>query len=570
MTAPASGTVAWRTLWQAWLGLFLLFVTLAHGNLETTDSAMTMHGARALWLRGDSGLLPSAQGAQWLAEGVIADEIARHEGEPAPRYGKKGRDGVRRYVWFPMGHLWLMLPCVAAGEALARTFPQVEERYRAVAGDNYLFGQFTFDQAAVALVLPAASGASIGVLLFLIALALGCDRRSAALCAAAVLLGSQCFALGRETLSDGPGLACLLGALLAVVRVHAGDLRRRTLWLGGVAAGMAVLTRYPHGLLVPPLALAVLLALRHRGRMGAFAWFALGGLPFAVLLCAVNHARYGSMSDTGYPPFTSWFNYPLWFGVSKLLIAAGKGILWLSPMLWLALPAAARRSRPLALRWLAWTLFAIPLVLFGMTNGWQSGQCWGARYVTPAVVAMLALVLPQSEPWRHRPRTFWALFAVGLGLAVTSVVAPTRGAQQLAAQGVEAMYANRLAEGRITAADFASAKDDPADHFSFQPRFSPIHLHWHYAIRSATGGFEDDAGAPRQGAEFTIEPLFGIRSAEPAYGRAPSHWEDRGGRHLWFCFWGTLLGVSSWLLVLIPLVPAVAMLWAFGRGLSKN
>ena len=570
MIEPAPSRVAWRTLVQAWLGLFLLFAAFAHGNLETTDSAMTMHAARALWLRGDSGLLPSGQGAQWLAEGVIADEIARHEGEPAPRYGKKGRDGTRRYVWFPMGHLCLMVPCVVAGEALARAFPAVEERYRAVAGDNYLFGQFTLDQACVAMVLPAASGATIGVLLFLIALALGCQPSRAALCSVAILFGSQCFALGRETLSDGPGLAFLLGALLAVVRANAGDLRRSTLVLGGVAAGLAVLTRYPHGLLVPPLALAMVLALRQRGRTASFGWFALGGLPLALLLCAVNYARYGSISDTGYPPFTSWFNYPLWFGVSKLLIAAGKGILWLSPMLWLALPAAARRSRPLALRWLAWTLFAIPMVLFGMTNGWQSGQCWGARYVTPAVVAMLALVLPQTEPWRHRPRTFWALLVLGFGLAVTSLVAPTRGAQQLAAQGVEAMYANRLAEGRITAADFASAKDDPADHFSFQPRFSPIHVHWHYALRSATGGFEDGAGRPRDGAEFTIEPLFGIRSTEPAYGRAPSHWEDRGGRHLWFCFWGALLGVPSWLLLLIPLVPAVALLWAVRRGLSKN
>jgi hypothetical protein len=157
-----------------------------------------------------------------------------------------------------------------------------------------------------------------------------------------------------------------------------------------------------------------------------------------------------------------------------------------------------------------------------------------------------------------------------VGLAATSMVAPTRGAQQLAAQGVEAMYANRLAEGLITPLDFASAKDDPADHFSFQPRFSPIHLHWHYAFRSLTGGFEDAAGAPRNGAEFTIEPLFGIRSAEPAYGRAPSHWEDRGMRHLWFRFLGELLSVPWWLLLLIPLVPAGALLWAFGRGLSKN
>ena len=37
----------------AWLGAFLLFVCVAHGNFETTDAGFTMHAARALWHRGD-------------------------------------------------------------------------------------------------------------------------------------------------------------------------------------------------------------------------------------------------------------------------------------------------------------------------------------------------------------------------------------------------------------------------------------------------------------------------------------------------------------------------------------
>jgi len=35
--------------------------------------------------------------------------------------------------------------------------------------------------------------------------------------------------------------------------------------------------------------------------------------------------------------------------------------------------------------------------MFSCTNGWQSGQCWGVRYVTAGVVAFLAIVLPQSQ-----------------------------------------------------------------------------------------------------------------------------------------------------------------------------
>lgn len=559
-----------RTLLQIWFGLFFTFVAVANGNLESVDSAMTMHAARALLLRSDSGLRPSAHGAESLAEGLIADEIVSHEAEPVPRYGKRGKNSELRYVWFPMGHVWLLVPCVALGEVLNRAFPEIEARYREAAGDNYVFGMFVFDQMLVALLLPAASGATIFLLLLLIALLFGCTRREAALVAVAVLFGSQCFAFARETLSDGPGMACLLGALYAVVCVHQGSDRRITLLLGGVAAGMAALTRYPHALMVPPLALAVLFALWRRSRPFAVVFFVLGGLPFLVLLCSVNYARHGSIADTGYPPFASWFNYPIWFGATKLCIAAGKGILWLSPMLWLALPQAARRAVPMQLRWLAWVLFAIPIVLFGQTNGWQSGQCWGARYVTPSVVMLLALALPQGKPFRLWPRTFRCLLCLGIALSVTSVIAPTRGVQQLAAQGVEAMYAQRLADGTISEADFKSVQDDTADHFSFQPRFSPVHANWSYAWRSLTGGFEDDNGKPRNGAQFTIEPLFGITSTKADYTKAPDRWEDRGFRHLWCRFFGALLGVPFWWLLLIPMVPGLALLWAAHRGLSKN
>ena len=45
-----------RRLLLPWFALFLGLATCAHGTLESTDSAMTLQAARALWLRGDSGL----------------------------------------------------------------------------------------------------------------------------------------------------------------------------------------------------------------------------------------------------------------------------------------------------------------------------------------------------------------------------------------------------------------------------------------------------------------------------------------------------------------------------------
>jgi hypothetical protein len=318
--------------------------------------------------------------------------------------------------------------------------------------------------------------------------------------------------------------------------------------------------------LAPFLVLAVLAAARRRGTWSPVLWFALGGLPFFCLLVGINHARFGAASDTGYPPFLSWFNYPLPYGLLKLLIAAGKGVLWLSPMLWLALPAA---RRPMPLRWLAWVLFVVPMALFAMTNGWQSGQCWAARYVTPAVVGLCALVLPQARPWRSRPRTFAVLFGLGVLVSLTSIVAPTRGHNQLAGQAVRAMYDRELAAGRITAEDRRSV-DEP-DHYFFLPRFSPLHANWTYAFKSWRGDFEDAEGRPKHGSANTIEPLFGIVAvpdARPRQDLAPLHWEDRGGRHLWCGFWGALYGFSGWWLFVPVLLGGVVLVRAGGRRLG--
>ena len=67
-----------------------------------------MHAARALYVRGDSGL--KAQGDDtWAAERVIAQ---------SGLFGMPGAGG-KHYVWFPIGHQLMMVPCVALGGTIS-------------------------------------------------------------------------------------------------------------------------------------------------------------------------------------------------------------------------------------------------------------------------------------------------------------------------------------------------------------------------------------------------------------------------------------------------------------------
>ena len=556
-----------------WLGAFFLYAAVAHGNFETSDAAFTMHAARALWQRGDSGLLTTDQGGE-LGERMGAEHIAV--------YGSNGRIGTngRAYVWFPMGHVWLMVPFVAAGEFLDKWMPSTEATFRATVAPGvedtaldsalfYLLGHPVLTQGLISMLLPASVAATAVLLLFLISRALGATPRDAAIATAAIALATQFFALGRETLSDGPALCALLAMVWVVVRVHVGTASRWLPLLGGMAAGSAVLLRYSNALLVLAGALAIALACRRRRTWSELLWFLAGGVPFAGLFFGVNMLRFGNPLITGYPDAADWLQQPIWLGLCKLFASAGRGVLWLSPLLWLGLPMALRARRTPQLRWLAWVLFAVPMLLFASANGWQGGQCWGSRYVTPGVVLLLALVLPQAKPWLSWPRTWLLLCLVGVFANVTSVVAPVRGVIQLATQAVNAEIRHQVLAGDMKPE--LAARLDANDIVSWRPRFSPLHTNWLYAVHSRTGGFEDEHGAPRNGSANTIEPLFGIAAVDLGQEYAPLRWEDRCGRHLWWRFWADLGGVSSWLLA-VPVFTLALLLSSAGwrRLLAKS
>ncbi len=147
------------TLALLFFGLFGFFGLLAHGYLENPDVDATMHAARALYLRGDSGLSAMHEGAS-SAENALVEYI-QSEGQ----YGMAGRNG-ELYVWFPIGHIYLMLPSVALGEALASVFPEPERLLESDQRKGSVWGQFFWTRLLISFTGPAFAAGS-AVLLFL-------------------------------------------------------------------------------------------------------------------------------------------------------------------------------------------------------------------------------------------------------------------------------------------------------------------------------------------------------------------------------------------------------------------
>ena len=74
------------TLFLLFLGLFGLFGFTAHGYLENADADVTMHGARALYERGDAGLLAEG-GDTWAGERAVVGAIkVGNYGMVVPRF----------------------------------------------------------------------------------------------------------------------------------------------------------------------------------------------------------------------------------------------------------------------------------------------------------------------------------------------------------------------------------------------------------------------------------------------------------------------------------------------------
>lgn len=559
-----------------WLFLACLsvFGVLAHGYLENTDTLVSMQGARAWWLRGDPGLVTAEQSETlpadaptWELEHLVASFITRPD---APTFGRTGANG-RHYVWFPIGHQALLIPCVVLGDLFTDWWPEPEIASVALRGP---YGQQFWAQWFASFLSPLCAALTVVVLLRLARVLLaayggGPPRERDAVGIAIVAAFCTQFSPGAvETMSNMPGTFLLTLTVLHVARYTLDPAARsRSLLWAGLTGGAGVLVRYPLALSVTILGVWALVVAVRRRRSRDIGQFVLGGLPFAVLLMGLNAWRFGSVSETGYSGSSGFGTLDPWLGLFAIFAAPGKGVLWFTPLFLLLLPAALQvRTAATAV---AAALVVVTVATYCTVVYWAAGQCWGIRYMTAPLALFTVVVLAQHRPWARGAGWRWsfaAAAALGAAISLGGHITPYVGQQHLAT------YAGR--------AEYGWDLPNVDNNVNFDPRLSPVHTHWTYAWASAGGLFGNRDFDKNELADIdhAVRAVFGVGLGDP-----PAHWlphltqpaaPDREFLHWWprwtaatvrgFPWWlvflaaGGLGGYSTWRLVRVCRGPDTA------------
>jgi len=151
--------------------------------------------------------------------------------------------------------------------------------------------------------------------------------------------------------------------------------------IAGALLAYAIFTKQANAAVVPAFCLYFWLVERWR------AWpriLVIGGLAGCALAAdaAVSLAKFGSLAFAGFE--TERFHGDVIGGLYGLLASPGKGFLWFSPVLILALAGLGsfRRREPSAFV-LVIGIAATLIGLYAAWSHWYGGRCWGPRFLVP-------------------------------------------------------------------------------------------------------------------------------------------------------------------------------------------
>jgi hypothetical protein len=489
------------------------------------------------------------------AEAIIALGYNVREGGP-------GREG-RHYSWFGLGQALGGLPFYAGGHALARLWPEVQARHARESAYGVARSEY-FEHLLVGWRNPLLAAWSC-VLIALCARRLSVSRANAY--AAALSYGLATFALAqaRSTLSDVQATFLLLLAFHHLLKLREQVQRRGLPQLGdlfvlGAALGGAFLTRVALAPAVLALGLTALLviwqglgALRHgqeallrRRRERAlvsFAWLALPALASIAFFLWANRTRFGDPFETGYGDAVfsgNFFSYPKHYGLAGLLVAPGKGLLWLAPGI-LLVPFGAWRAWQRGERLWCASAAVIAVAVFAPVIGtqtWHGAWTYGPRYVLPALPFLWIGVGHALDALAQAPLRrvlAWLLLTAGLSTSVPAALVDHMTHQDLALQ------AARLEHRDVPGADQRERDEHLFQLIQWDFDYAAPWAHWRILRHRVARGSED----------FPAHEIFFV--AEPALLR-PEHERERGFRHLAWVYQGEVLGGPAWIGLTLGLV----------------
>ena len=298
---------------------------------------------------------------------AVAESIVTQHNLTVPAgLGIPGRNGQIYSSWYPLQSV-LAVPFVMTASLATRL----------------LHAPLHFVAAALVGVLPALFTAATVALVALISLQLGSTLQAARRASLCFAWGTIAMVYARTFYAD-PLLSLLVAAGIYFVFVRT----NRTILLAALIASLAVLAK-PTGIFLAPALSAYLLMKKTPARISLLP--ALGGGVGLLLYFVYNFIRFANPLTFGQPLSFSFSALPQ--GVAGLLFSPGRGIVWYSPPVLLAIPAIRKawKSKPTETLLIAW-LFLGFLGLHSLYQNWHGGWSWGPRYLLPTLPGLMALM----------------------------------------------------------------------------------------------------------------------------------------------------------------------------------
>lgn len=296
--------------------------------------------------------------------------------------------------------------------------------------------------------------------------------------AAALMFGGLTVALPYAQSVFGEPLAglMLMLALWLTMNYHDKPTTFNAL-ASGTAIGLTIAINPVYALFVPVIGVWLLGPDVRQWRWGHGVVF---GIPAVITLLAImgyNVLRFGDPIYSGYNLATNeGFIHPMHQGVMALLFSGYRGLMWYSPLTWLAFfgwGGLYRAHRGLAVTTLA--LIIVNTLSFASWWSWHGGTVWGPRFMVP-IVPLLALFW--LGPLTAAVRTAWVRWSIA-GLALIA------GFVQL----VAVLYAYNPWPNML-AANYPGEHDNLASYLAddvlYTPQLSAIWGHTSYLLNGQT------------------------------------------------------------------------------------